>query len=113
MVFLFSDFIDAGFEHSRRLAPRLHRCITDRWNTNYPGQVSFNLPILKRSSVLIDTSSANVRATFAQQAVERTALVRRAVQGAGAEFLDVRADGSHLDALARFLRLRNERRHRV
>jgi uncharacterized protein (DUF58 family) len=117
VVFLFSDFIDTGFDRALRGVARRHDCIavrvTDPLEHELPkaGLVQFADPETG-SSVLVDTSNAKTRAAFAQQAADRAAAVRRVVQGAGAEFLDVRADGSHLDALARFLRLRNERRHR-
>ncbi len=118
VVFLFSDFIDEGYERALRGLARRHDCIavrvTDPLEHHLPraGLVQFADPETG-SSVLVDTSNARVRGKFAQEAAERTAAVRRLVQGAGAEFLDVRADGGHLDALARFLRWRNERRHRL
>jgi uncharacterized protein (DUF58 family) len=118
VVFLFSDFIDAGFERALKGVSRRHDCIavrvTDPLEHELPraGLIQFADPETG-ASVLVDTSSSKARAAFALRAEERTAAVRRTVQSAGAEFLDVRADGSHLDALARFLRLRNERRFRV
>lgn len=118
VVFLFSDFIDVGFERALKGVARRHDCIavrvTDPLEHELPkgGLVQFADPETG-ASLLVDTSSAGVRNAFARQAAARTAAVKRAVQGADAEFVDIRADGSHLDALARFLRLRNERRHRV
>jgi uncharacterized protein (DUF58 family) len=117
VVFLFSDFIDSGYERALRGIARRHDCIavrvSDPLEHELPkaGLVQFADPETG-SSLLVDTSSSRVREAFAKQASERTAAVARLVQGAGAEFLDVRADGGHLDALARFLRLRNERHHR-
>jgi uncharacterized protein (DUF58 family) len=118
VVFLFSDFIDTGFERSLKGVSKRHDCIavrvTDPLEHDLPkaGLVQMADPETG-ASVLVDTSSPRVREAFARQAAERTAAVKRAIQGAGAEFLDVRADGSHLDALARFLRLRDEHRHRL
>jgi uncharacterized protein (DUF58 family) len=118
VIFLFSDFIDSGYERSLRGIARRHDCIavrvSDPLEHELPraGLVQFADPETG-SSVLVDTSSLKVRTKFAQQAVDRTQALRRLIQGAGAELLDVRADGSHLDSLARFLRLRNERRYRL
>lgn len=118
VVFLFSDFIDSGYERSLKGVSKRHDCIavrvTDPLEHELPnaGLIQMADPEAG-ASVLVDTSSARVREAFAKQAAERTTAVKRIVQGAGAEFLDVRADGSHLDALARFLRLRDEHRHRL
>lgn len=118
VVFLFSDFIDSGFERALKGVSRRHDCIavrvTDPLEHELPraGLIQFADPETA-ASVLVDTSNTQVRDTFARQAADRAAAIKRTVQGAGAEFLDVRADGSHLDALARFLRLRDERRHRL
>jgi uncharacterized protein (DUF58 family) len=118
VVFLFSDFIDTGFERSLKGVSKRHDCIavrvTDPLEHDLPkaGLIQMTDPETG-ASVLVDTSSSKVREAFARQAADRTAAVKRTIQGAGAEFLDVRADGSHLDALARFLRLRDEHRHRL
>jgi uncharacterized protein (DUF58 family) len=118
IVFLFSDFLDAGFERALRSVARRHDLvavrITDPIEHALPraGLISFTDTETGRQ-VLVDTGSRAVRDAFAREALAQTSALRRLVQTSGAEFLDIRADGGHLDALARFLYLRERRRRRL
>ena len=81
VLFLFSDFIDSGFERALRGVARRHDCIavrvSDPLEHELPraGLVQFTDPE-SGSSTLVDTSSAKVRAAFAKNAIERTTALR-------------------------------------
>jgi uncharacterized protein (DUF58 family) len=59
--------------------------------------------------LLIDTGSSAVRAAHAERARRRREGVLQLTRSAGVDLVEVTTDGSHLDALIRFFRMRERR----
>jgi uncharacterized protein (DUF58 family) len=117
IVFLFSDFLDAGFEQALRRAGKKHDLIgvriTDPREEDLPsvGLLHVEDPETGRI-VILDTNDPRVRRTVARQASERRELARQTLRSAGVDLIEVSTDGNHLEALLRFFRLRERRRGR-
>ena len=62
--------------------------------------------------LLLDTNSPAVRSAYRDQARRRGEEVRKLTRAAGSDLIEVSTDGSHLDALVRFFRLRERRQRR-
>jgi uncharacterized protein (DUF58 family) len=60
--------------------------------------------------VLVDTSSARVRAEFAAAARARDEAFARLARGCGADLIEAGTEGDHFDALLNFFRKRDRRR---
>lgn len=118
VVFLFSDFADAGFECALRRVGRRHDLIAvnvqDRLESELP-----NVGLLEVSDAetgdqrLIDTGSLAVRSAYAAAAAQRHTALVRSLRAASADWIDVSTDGRHLDALVKMLRRRERRRRRA
>lgn len=117
IVFLFSDFLDSGYEQALRRAGKRHDLIgvriTDPREEDLPpvGLLHVEDPETGRV-VILDTNDPRVRATVARQAVERREIARQTLRSAGVDLIEVSTDGGHLEALLRFFRLRERRRGR-
>ncbi len=62
--------------------------------------------------LLLDTDSSAVRRVYHEAAEARRETVRQLTRSAGADLIEVSTDGSHLDALIRFFRMREQRARR-
>jgi|SRR5262245_3976985 len=114
IVFLLSDFHDNGFAKALRRAARRHDLIAvfhgDPLEEQLPRVGLLEMQDAETGqTVLIDASDAAFRSAFSEAARLRRDAVRQLVHAAGADWLDVSTDGSHLDALLRFFRLRERR----
>jgi uncharacterized protein (DUF58 family) len=118
VVFLMSDFLDQGYERSLKQAGRRHDLvavrITDPREEELPSVGLVELEDAETGQrLLLDTSNAALRAAHMARAQARRDEVRQLTRGAGVDLVEVSTDGSHLDALIRFFRLRERRqRHR-
>jgi uncharacterized protein (DUF58 family) len=114
IVFLLSDFHDHGFAKALRRAARRHDLIAVFHGDPLEEQLP-NIGLLEVQdaetgrTLLIDSSDGAFRSAFADAARSRRDAVRQLVHAAGADWLDVSTDGSHLDELLRFFRLRERR----
>ena len=63
--------------------------------------------------LLVSTNSRAVRALYADEARRRREAFAQLTRAAGADLVEVSTDGSHLDALIRFFRLRARRLRRT
>jgi len=114
IVFLLSDFHDNGFAKALRRAARRHDLIAVFHGDPLEEQLP-NIGLLEVQdaetgrTLLIDSSDGAFRSAFADAARSRRDAVRQLVHAAGADWLDVSTDGSHLDELLRFFRLRERR----
>src|SRR4051812_23295411 len=114
IVFLFSDFLDNGFEKALRLAGRRHDLVAVRVRDPLEEELP-NVGLLELSDaetggqVLIDTASAAVRRAFAAERRRRQDELRRLFRGAGVDAIEVSTAGGHLDALVAFFRRREQR----
>jgi uncharacterized protein (DUF58 family) len=118
VVFLLSDFHDQGYEKAFRRTARRHDLIAvqhaDPLERRLPavGLVEMQDVELGRTE-LIDTSAASFQEDYQAAARAHRAAVQQMAHAARADWIEVSTDGSHLDALLRFFRLRERRLGRV
>ena len=118
IVFLLSDFLDRDFERALKRTARHHDLIAlhiaDPREEELPAVGLLELEDAEtRARVLVDTSTRRVREAYAAAARQRREALRQLTRAAGADFVEVSTDGSHLDALIRFFRLREHRMKKV
>src|SRR5262245_22256556 len=118
VVFLLSDFLDRGYEKALKQAGRRHDLvavrITDPREEELPPVGLVELEDAETGQrLLIDTSSPAVRAAHAARARTRREDVQQLTRSAGVDLVEVTTDGSHLDALIRFFRMRERRMRHV
>ena len=114
IVFVLSDFHDTGFEKALRRAARRHDVIAVHHGDPLEAQLpAIGLLELRDSetgrTLLVDTSDPDFRAAHERGWQTRKTALRQMVNAARADWLDVATDGSHLDALLRFFRVRERR----
>jgi uncharacterized protein (DUF58 family) len=114
IVFLFSDFQDVGFERALGRAGNRHdftaAALVDPREHELPplGLVNVRDPETGRV-LLIDTEDAAFRARYMQERRERWRQLKHTARGAGIDWLELRTDQDHQEALHRFFRLREQR----
>ena len=114
IVFLFSDFRDAGYERALRLAGRKHDLVAV-WVRDPLEEALPDVGLLELEDAetgeqrLIDTGSAAVRAAFVAAQQGHRDNLQRLLRGAGVDLIDVSTAGGHLDALVDFFRRRQRR----
>ncbi|HMC90632.1 MAG TPA: DUF58 domain-containing protein [Gemmataceae bacterium] len=118
IVFLLSDFLDRDFERALKRTARHHDLIAlhiaDPREEELPAVGLLELEDAEtRARVLVDTSTRRVREAYAAAARQRREALRQLTRAAGADFVEVSTDGSHLDALIRFFRVRERRLRRT
>jgi len=118
IVFLLSDFLDRGFDRSLKRTARHHDLIairiTDPREEEIPDVGLLELEDAESGArLLLDTGSRRVREAFAQAARQRRELLLQLVRSSRADLIEVSTDGGHLDALIRFLRVREQRLRRT
>jgi uncharacterized protein (DUF58 family) len=115
IVFLFSDFLDDGFEDPFRRAARQHDLIAvrtaDPREHDWPAAGLVQLEDAETGrQVLIDTGSRRFREAFAARAAARRGAFTALARSSQVDLIDVGTDGGHFDALLRFFRIRDRRR---
>jgi uncharacterized protein (DUF58 family) len=118
IIFLLSDFVDRDFEQALKRTARHHDLIciriSDPREQELPAVGLLELEDAETGQrLLVDTSSRNVRAAYAAAAQERRQALTQMCRSSRADLIDVGTDGSHLDALIRFFRLRERRLRRT
>lgn len=118
IVFLLSDFIDREYEKSLRRTSRRHDLIAvhigDPREEELPAVGLLELEDAETGQrLLLDTNSRAVREAYREAAVRRREELRQLTRGAGIDLVEVSTDGSHMDALIRFFRLRERRLRRT
>ncbi len=118
VVFLLSDFLDRDYERAFRRTGRRHDLvavrISDPREEELPAVGLVELEDAESGRrLLLDTSDRAVRQAFQADAETRREAVRQLTRSAGVDLIEVSTDGSHLDALIRFFRLRERRRRRT
>lgn len=114
VVFLFSDFLDQGFEPVLKRTGRRHDLIAvsiiDPRETTWPavGLVEWEDAETGRRW-LVDTHSPTVRAAWEQHERTRREQFTRLCRSAGIDQITATTGGDHLDALTRFFHLRQRR----
>lgn len=117
IVFLLSDFLDRGYESAFKRTGRRHDLIAvriaDPREEDLPAVGLLELEDAETGErLLLDTGSRAVREAFRAAALTRRAEVKLLAAQAGTDLVEVSTDGSHLDALIRFFRLRERRLRR-
>jgi uncharacterized protein (DUF58 family) len=114
IVFLFSDFLDDGFDRALRLAGRRHDLIavrvSDPLEEELPDVGLLELVDVETDEpILVDTRSAAVRRAYGRNRQLREEELRRRFRGARVDAIDISTAGGHLDALIGFFRRREQR----
>jgi uncharacterized protein (DUF58 family) len=117
IVFLLSDFLDQGYEGSFKRTGRRHDLVavrvSDPREEELPAVGLVELEDAETGArLLLDTGSRAVRDAFRDGAAERREALRELARSARTDLVEVSTDGSHLDALIRFFRLRERRLRR-
>jgi len=117
IVFMISDFADAGYEASFRLAGRKHDLIAihvvDPLEKELPNVGLVQLEDAETGGrLLIDSSSAKLRRMYAERSAARCDALKKLTRSAHVDLIEVGTEGGHFDALVRFFRIREKRRSR-
>jgi uncharacterized protein (DUF58 family) len=115
VVFLFSDFADAGYDQAIRRVGRRHDLVAisirDPLEEQLPKAGLLQLRDAESGeSRMSDSSDAQVRADYVLRRTEQRSLLARSVRAADANLIEVSTDGGHFDELVRFFRRRQRRR---
>ena len=115
IVFLLSDFFDAGYEQSLRTLARRHDVVAislvDPLDLALPDAGMIEVEDAESGErVLVDSSSAGVRRRFRQHALERADQRRNTLAAAGVEEIELRLDEDYVAPLLRYFRRRAARR---
>jgi uncharacterized protein (DUF58 family) len=118
IVFLLSDCLDRGFENAFKRTGRRHDLIavriTDPREEDLPSVGLLELEDAETGGrLLLDTRSRHVRAAYAETARRRREALHQLARSARIDVVEAATDGSHLDALIRFFRLRERRLRRT
>ncbi len=118
IVFLLSDFLDHGYEGTLKRTGRRHDLIAirirDLREEELPAVGLLELEDAETGDrLLVDTAGRRVRAALAETARQRRRAFQQLTRSAGIDLVEVSTDGSHLDALIRFFRLREQRLRRT
>jgi uncharacterized protein (DUF58 family) len=118
IVFVLSDFLDAGFEKVLKQTGRRHDLvgirITDPREEELPAVGLLELEDAETGGrVLLDTTNRQVRAAFAASAVRRREELRQLAHQARMDLVEGSTNGGHLDALVHFFQQRERRLRRT
>jgi uncharacterized protein (DUF58 family) len=118
IVFLLSDFLDRDYEKSLKRTGRRHDLIavriSDPREEELPPVGLLELEDAETGErVLLDTGSRTVRVAYAEAARRRREALEALTRSAGIDLVEVATDGTHLDALIRFFKLRERRLRRT
>ena len=118
LVFVFSDFLDAGYERAMQRTARRHDVVAvrvrDPLEETLPdaGLLEMHDPETGTNAV-VDTARADVRAAHAALQDERARQFQKWTRAHRIDVLAAATDGRHLDALMRFFQQRERRlKHR-
>lgn len=117
VCFVVSDFFDADYIRSLKMAARKHDVIavllTDPRELELPNVGLITLLDPESGQTIVrDTGSPRFRQQFQSQATARVLELERSFRRAGIDFIPIDVSGSIVDPLARFFRMRESRRHR-
>ena len=117
IVFVVSDFLDAGYDDAFRRTARRHDFVavrtSDAREIDWPDAGLIRLEDAETGEqAVIDTGDIAFRTQFEARSAERRAAFDALARAARVDVVDVTTDGKHFDALLHFFRTR-ERRRRV
>lgn len=114
IVFLFSDFLDVGFERAFQRTARRHDLVavsmTDPLERCLPAAGLISLEDAETGEqTLVDTANPALRQAYEEAMRRRLEAVRYLARSSKVDLVEITTDGKHLDALTRFFRLRQKR----
>jgi uncharacterized protein (DUF58 family) len=117
IVFLLSDFLDRDYEKALKQTGKRHDLIAvrvfDPREEELPAVGLVRLEDAETGEqVLLDTLSRRVRAAYADEARRRREQIRQTMRSAGVDLIEASTDGTHLESLIRFFRVRERRLRR-
>lgn len=111
VIFLVSDFQDDGYEHALKVLGRRHDIIAVTLND--PAEEALPSVGLARfrdpetgDYLEVDTSDRRVRAAYADHVAAELSARRRVLRRAGVDEIELMTDGSVIEPLLRFFRMR-------
>jgi len=118
IVFLLSDFLDAGFERPFQRTGRRHDLtavhISDPREEVLPAVGLIELEDAETGGrLIVDTSSVQVRSACLEAGRRRREALRQMARSARVDLIEVSTDGGHLDALVHFFQMREHRLRRT
>lgn len=116
LVFLFSDFLDQGYEKLLRRFGLRHDLVavhvSDPRETQLPAVGLLEVADAETGArTLLDTSDPAFRRAFEQRQAERRERFQQLARSGRIDVLEVSTAGQHLDALIRFFQIRQRRLH--
>jgi uncharacterized protein (DUF58 family) len=114
IVFLFSDFLTAGFERSLRIAARRHEVVAvrlvDPRERELPSGALVDLEDAETGMrMTVDSGSRAFRQVYAERAAARSEEFARLCRKANVDAIEVRTEARYVDPLVRFFRQRESR----
>lgn len=118
VVFLFSDFMDDGYERALKRAARRHDLIAvslnDPLESELPATGFLQLADAETGQhFLLDAGSRAVREAYQSASRRRREDLRQFLRATRTDLIEVSTDGGHLDALTGFFRQRERRLRRL
>ncbi|HXV28192.1 MAG TPA: DUF58 domain-containing protein [bacterium] len=114
VVFLISDFIDQGFEKALKILSRRHDVIAihlmDRRERDIPNIGLVEMEDRETGKVMLaDFSNAALRKTYQQKAKDRDDKLDRLFKTLGVDKISIMAEGSYIEPLMKFFKIREQR----
>lgn len=114
IVFLFSDFLDTGYEKAMQRTGKRHDLIalalSDPRERSLPPVGLLELEDAETGRpLLVDTSCGAFQSAFRRRSDQRQEALRQLTRAAAIDLIEVSTDGNHLDALTRFFHIRERR----
>jgi uncharacterized protein (DUF58 family) len=118
IVFLLSDFLDAGYDRPFQRTGRRHDLtavhISDPREEILPAVGLVELEDAETGRrLVVDTSSVEVRRACLEAGRRRRDALRQLARSARVDLIEVSTDGGHLDALVHFFQMREHRLRRT
>ncbi|UCE07501.1 MAG: DUF58 domain-containing protein [bacterium] len=114
VVFLVSDFINAGYEKALQIANRRHDVVaitvTDPREVNFPDVGFIELEDAETGEVvLLDTSYSEVRSVYAKQSSQGILNRNKLFKSINVDHIDIQTDKPYIEPLIKFFRMRAKR----
>ena len=114
VVFLVSDFINAGYEKALQIANRRHDMVaitvTDPRELQLPDVGFIELEDAETGEiVLLDTSYSEVRSVYAKQSSQDIMSRNKLFKSINVDHIDIQTDRPYIDPLIKFFRMRAKR----
>ena len=114
VIFIISDFMDTGYEKSLKILSRRHDVIAvhleDRREKEFPAAGLVEVEDRETGeTLLLDTSDARLREAYGRESDERREKLSRLCKSLRMDKVDISAEGSYIEPLMRFFKIRERR----